>query len=48
MSTVGVRLREHRVQVRDAGVRDEALRTIENVLVAVALGRRAHRGRVRA
>ena len=45
---VGVGLREHRVEARDAGVRDEPLRPVEDVLVAVPPGGRAHRRRVGA
>ncbi len=48
MARVGIGLREHRVERRDAGIRDEALRPVEDVLVAVAPRRRAHRGRVGA
>ena len=48
MPGLGIGLREHRVEVRDAGVRDEPLRAVEDVLVAVAPRGRAHRGRVGA
>ena len=43
-----VGLREDRVDVRDARVRDEALRAVEDVLVALAAGGRPHRRRVGA
>ena len=43
-----VGLREHRVEVRDPCVRDEALRAVEDVLVAVAPRLRAHRCGIRA
>ena len=43
-----VRLREDDVDAGDAGVRDEALRPVEDVLVAVAARLRPHRGRVGA
>ena len=43
-----VGLRENRVEVRDARVRDEALRAVEDVLVALALRLRSHRGGIRA
>ena len=48
VAAVGIRLREHRVEVRDARVRDEALRAVQDVLVAVRARRRAHRRRVGA
>ena len=41
-------LREDGVEVRDAGVRDEALAAVEDVLVALAARGRPHRGRVGA
>ena len=44
MARLGVGLREHRVQAGHAGVRDEALRPVQDVLSAVAPGRRPHRG----
>jgi hypothetical protein len=47
VTAVGVGLREDGVEVRDAGVRDEALAAVEDVLVAVADGRCPHRRRVR-
>ena len=40
---VGIGLREHGVDVRDARVRDEALAAVEDVLAAVAARGRAHR-----
>ena len=43
-----VGLREDDVDARDAGVRDEALRAVEYVLVALEPGFGAHRGRVGA
>jgi hypothetical protein len=48
MAPFGIGLREHGVEARDAGVRDEALRSVQDVLVAVAERRAAHRGRVGA
>ena len=48
MARVGVGLREDRVEARDAGVRDEALRAVQDVGVAVAPRGAAHRGGVRA
>ena len=48
MAGVGIGLREDRVEVRDGRVRDEALRAVEDVLVAVAPRGRAHRRRVGA
>ena len=48
MPAVGVGLREDGVEVGDAGVGDEALAAVEDVLVAVADGRRPHRRRVGA
>ena len=48
MAGLRVGLREDGVEVRDARVRDEALRPVEDVIVALAPRRRAHRGRVGA
>ena len=48
VARVRIGLREDGVEVRDAGVRDEALRAVEDVLVALAPRRRPHRGRVGA
>ena len=48
VARVRVGLREDGVEVRDAGVRDEALRAVEDVLVALAARRRAHRRAVGA
>ena len=45
---VRIGLREDGVEVRDAGVRDEALAAVEDVLVAVADRGRPHRGGVGA
>ena len=45
---IRIGLREDGVEVRDAGVRDEALAAVEDVLVAVADRGRPHRGRVGA
>ena len=36
MSSLGVGLREDCVEIREAGIRDERLRAIDNVTVAVA------------
>src|SRR5207248_478148 len=43
-----IRLREDGVDLGHAGVRDEPLRAVQDVLVAVAARLRAHRGRVGA
>ncbi len=48
MSRRRVGLREHRVEVRDPCVRDEALRAVEDVFVALTLRLRAHRGGIGA
>ena len=48
VARVGVGLREDGVEARDAGVRDEALPAVEDVLVAVAPRGRAHRGASRS
>ena len=48
MAGLRVGLREDRVEAGDGGVRDEALRAVEDVLVALAPRRRPHRRRVRA
>ena len=45
---LGIGLREDRVHVRHRGVGDEALRAVEDVLVAVPASGRSHRGGVRA
>ena len=48
VARVRIGLREDGVELGDAGVRDEALAAVEDVLVAVAPGRRPHRGGVGA
>src|SRR5439155_9759143 len=45
---IRIRLGEHRVQLRDTRVRDEPLRSIQDVLVTFAPGRRPHGRRVGA
>ena len=47
MALLRVGLREHDVQRRDPGVRDEPLPAVDHVLVALAAGSRPHRGTVR-
>ena len=48
MARLGVGLREHDVEAGDAGIRDEALAAVEDVLVAVEPRLGAHRRRVGA
>src|SRR5947208_3054878 len=45
---IRIRLGEYRVQLRHTRVRDEPLRSVQDVLVTFAPGRRAHCRRVRA
>src|SRR5438105_39494 len=48
MAGLGIGLCEDDVEACDAGVRDEALRAVEDVIVALAPRLAAHRGRIRA